>query len=312
MAKNLSAAPVGIGLIVASSLFYASYGIWTTLLGNYFGGYIASTFRSILVLLILVPIAIKYRQLDTVHWRRDWKYFAGLLVSSLLVWGPLYFAIIRDGIATASTINYVTLLLGMFLFGRLLAGERFTKDKLLATGLGIIGLGLVFSPSLGNLGWVALGAAGISGLSNAASSVITQQMPYNATQSIVIAWAASIVSNLFMIPIAGERLPVLAWHVQWLYLVILAVTSVFASWSLIAGLKIIEAGVAGILGLLEIVFSILFGLIFFRERVSPLMTLGAITIISAAAIPCIKDFYAERKLKTVPVKVWVEEDESRD
>ena len=64
-------APLGASLVVTSSFFYASYGIWTTLMGNFFGGYTASALRSVLVLIILVPIAFAYKQLGPVQWRKN-------------------------------------------------------------------------------------------------------------------------------------------------------------------------------------------------------------------------------------------------
>ena len=58
---------MGASLIVLSSLFYASYGIWTKLMGNFFGGYTASALRSVVVVLILLPIAIVYSQLEPLN-----------------------------------------------------------------------------------------------------------------------------------------------------------------------------------------------------------------------------------------------------
>src|SRR5579864_2790117 len=99
-------APLGASLIVLSSIFYASYGIWTTLMGNFFGGYTASALRSILILAILVPIALVYKQLGPVKWRKNRIYLIGMLLSSLFVWGPFYYAILHIGIGIALAVNY--------------------------------------------------------------------------------------------------------------------------------------------------------------------------------------------------------------
>ena len=53
-------APLGASFIILSSVFYASYGIWVKLMGNFFGGYMASALRSVLVLLFLVPLALAW------------------------------------------------------------------------------------------------------------------------------------------------------------------------------------------------------------------------------------------------------------
>lgn len=263
-------------------------------MGTFFGGYTASALRSGLVLLMLVPLALLYRQFEPINWRRNWRYLVGLLLSAALIWGPLYYAILNAGIGVSLAINYACIVIGMFLFGWLLAGERFTKDKRLSALLGLVGLAFIFSPSISNIGWIALGAAAISGLSTATHMVIAKKIPYNATQSTVLVWTASVIANIPMAFLFGESFPSIGLHVEWLYLVVFAVASIAASWTFIKGLKLIDAGAAGILGLLEIVFGVLFGVLFFSERPGLIVLLGASVVIAAAAIPYIRDYNAKR------------------
>jgi drug/metabolite transporter (DMT)-like permease len=289
-----SAAPLGASLVVLSSLFYASYGIWTKLMGDFFGGYTASALRSVLVLIMLAPLALAYRQLGPVNWRQNWRYLAGLVLSASLVWGPFYYAILHAGVGISLAINYASMVMGMFFFGWLLAGERFTKDKGLSAVLGFVGLWLIFAPSVSGLGWLALGAALISGLGSAAHYVIAKQLPYNATQSTVSVWTASVVANIPMAFLFHEPRPTIGLHMPWLYLVVFAGASIIASWTFVKGVKLIDAGAAGILGLLEIVFGVAFGAIIFGERPGLIVLLGVGAIILAAGIPYLKDYNAKR------------------
>jgi len=263
-------------------------------MGDFFEGFTASAIRSMFVLIILVPIALLYRQLGTIGLRQNWRYLVGLLLTAILIWGPLYFAILQAGIGISLAVNYTCIVIGMFLFGKLLAGERFTKDKLLSATLGLIGLALIFSPSVAAIGWLALGAAAFSGLSSAAHMVIAKKLPYNPTQTTILVWTASVIANVAMAFILSEPLPAIGLHAQWLYLIIFAVASVIASWTFIKGIKLIDAGAAGILGLLEIVFGVLFGIILFHERPGWIVLFGSIVVIVAAAIPYIKDYNAKR------------------
>jgi drug/metabolite transporter (DMT)-like permease len=289
-----SKAPLGASLVVLSSVFYASYGIWTKLMGEFFGGYTASALRSVLVLLILAPIALFYRALEPINFKQNGRYLVGMVLASLFTWGPLYYAILHAGVGMSLAINYASIIIGTFFFGWLLAGEKFTKDKIIATALGMVGLGFIFSPSTASLGWLALIAAVLSGISVGANSVFAKQVRYNATQSTLVLWVASVVANIPMAFLFREVRPDIGWHSQWLYLVFFAIASVVASWTLIKGLKLIEAGAAGILGLLEIVFGVLFGAVFFHERPGGLMLTGVVIIIAAAAIPYVKDYNAKR------------------
>lgn len=286
---------VGVGLVILASFFYASYGIWTTLMGNFFGGYTASALRSVIVLCLLIPILLLSRKFETIHWKRDWRYLVGLTLAAMLIWGPFYYAILHAGIGLSLSVNYASIVIGMFFFGWLFAKERFTKDKAISAGIGLIGLGLVFLPTMSGQGsWLALGGALVSGFNSAATIVLAKKMRYNATQSTVLIWAASVIGNIFMLFFITEPLPLIGWHIEWLYLLFFAIASMIASWALVKGVKLIDAGVAGILGLLEIVFGILFGVVFFGERPSVVALIGMFVILLAAAIPYMKDYRKKR------------------
>jgi drug/metabolite transporter (DMT)-like permease len=297
MAKKETAktkAPLGASLVVLSSFFYASYGIWTKLMGNFFDGYMASALRSALVLLILVPIAFNYRQLEPLRLKRNWPYIVGMLIASLFTWGPLYYAILHAGVGISLAVAYASIVIGMFFFGWLFVGERFTKGKAVSALLGIIGLALIFSPTTKTIGWLALLGALISGISSAANSVFAKRIHYGATQSTVVLWSTSVVANFIMAGFFSELFPAIGWHIQWLYLVIFAIASVIASWSFVRGTKLIEAGAAGILGLLEIVFGVIFGALFFHERPTFVVLMGMAVVIIAAAVPYIQHYNGQK------------------
>jgi drug/metabolite transporter (DMT)-like permease len=278
-------APLGASLVVLSSFFYASYGIWTKLMGDFFQGYTASALRSILVLMLLLPAAVAYRQLQPIRFTENWRYITGLFVAALFTWGPLYYAIVHAGVGISLTINYASLIIGALVFGRLFGSERFTKSKAISAALGLLGMSLIFAPGTARFGWLPLVAAVVSGLSIGAVMVCSRQIHYNSTQTTVALWATSALASAIMAVAFRERLPAFDVHIEWLYLLCFAIASVAASWALVRGLKLIDAGAAGILGLLEIVFGVLFGALLFHERPSLLVLSGVATIILAAAIP---------------------------
>ena len=293
MAKKHKA-PLGAGLVVLSSFFYASYGIWTKLLGNYFDGFTLTVFRSALVVVILLLIALVKHSLQPLELRKNWRYIVGMIIGSAFTWGTLYFSILKAGIGISLTVTYASIVVGQFFFGWLFANERFTRDKVYSALLGLIGLALIFSPSIQRIGWLALSAACVSGLSSAANTVFAKKIRYNATQSTIVLWTAGIIANMVMVVILGKDYPAIELNIKWLYVVIFSVASVIASLSLVRGVKLIDAGAAGVLGLLEVVFGILFGVLFFHERPGLIVLLGAIIIIGAAAVPYVKDYNAQR------------------
>lgn len=291
--QKRTGAPLGASLIVLSSLFYASYGIWVTLIGNFLGSFTASALRCAAVFGLLIVIAVVRKELQKIYWRRDIKWILIMIVSSILVSGPLYYAVVVAGVSVSLAIGYIGIVIGMFIFGWLFSGEQFTKDKLVATVLGIIGIALVFSPSVKLVGWLALVAALVSGLATAANMATTKKVPYNGSQSAILVWGTGLV-NIPMAFLLHEHLPTGGWHIEWFYLLCFVLASVIASWTFIRGLKLIEAGAAGILGLLEVVFGVLIGMVFFGERPGVVVFLGVLFILAAAAIPYIKDYNAKR------------------
>lgn len=286
--------PIGSSLIVLSSFFYASYGIWTRLMGDFFGGYTASALRSVLVLFVLIPLAFWYRKFEPIYWQRNWRYLTGLTVVSFFIWGLLYYAILHAGIGISLGVNYVMIVIGSFILGSLFAGEHFTKDKAISAIVGILGLALVFGSSVGNLGWKPLLAVVVSGLASSAYNLIAKKMPYNTTQSTVLIWVTSAIANVIMALILSETHPSIGWQTEWLYLVIFALASVIASWTFVKGIQLVEVGIAGILGLLEIVFGVVFGVLFFKEQLSLVVLIGMVIIIISASIPYLQELRNKR------------------
>ncbi|MEK6964307.1 MAG: DMT family transporter [Nanoarchaeota archaeon] len=290
MVKRKPVAPLGASLVVISSLFYASYGIWTTLMGNFFGGYTASALRSILVLVLFVPFAFQRKKFEPIHWKYNWHYLAGLLAVSFFIWGLLYYAILHAGIGLSLGVNYTMIVIGSLFLGWLFARERITREKVISVLIGIGGLTLIFRSSVGQVGWMPLIAVVVSGLASSVYNMIAKKMPYNATQSNVLIWTASVIANTIMAFAMKEAYPAVGWHMEWIYLVIFAVASVFASWTFVRGVQLIEVGTAGILGLLEIVFGVVFGVFFFSERPGLVVLFGMGMLIIAVAIPYIREY----------------------
>ena len=246
------------------------------------------------MLVILVPIACVFRSFEPIKLKKNVPYILAMIIASCFIWGPLYYSILHAGISLTLTVAYASIVIGMFLFGRLLAGEQFTKDKAISAALGVLGLVLIFSPTGSNVAWSALALAALSGLGSAFNTVIVKKIPYNATQATIVMWSASVIANIFMALLLREKYPDVGLHMQWVYLLLFAVASVIATWSLVSGVKLIEAGAAGILGLLEIVFGVGFGMIFFHERPGLVALLGALVIIAASVTPYVKDFNLRR------------------
>jgi len=290
---------LGASLVVVSSLFYGLYGVWTKLMGNAFGSYQQALFRCIIVVICLGAIAVRRKELVRMHWRRDAWWLVASVCGSALLSGPLYYATLHIGVGLATALMYSGFVLGMFLFGWLLSRERYTKEKFAATALAFIGLALIFSPAANRVEVAGLAAALMSGFATALTIVSCQKLPYGPSQSTLIAWSAGVLANLIMALVFGQITQPVTFDVHWFYLVLFAFTGLAASWCVVRGVKLIDAGSAGVLGLLEIVFGMVYGVIFFAERPTGQVLGGIFAIVVAATIPYIHHF----KIKDEPFEL---------
>ncbi len=293
MAKKYQA-PLGASLVVLASIFYASYGIWTTLIGGFLDGLTATVIRGSIVVAILLPLMLLRHSFEPLRLKDNWHYILAMTVASPLSWGLFYYAILHAGIGMSLTINYASIVIGQFCFGWLLAGEKFTRGKAVSAILALVGLALVFSPGGQSIALLGLGAACVAGLAAGANAVFAKQIKYHATQATIVWWTTGILGNAIVAALLNRHYPALSLDIRWLYVACFALASVISSWSLVRGVKLIDAGAAGILGLLEIVFGILFGAVLFGERPGPIVLIGAAVIIAAAAVPYIRDYNAQK------------------
>ncbi len=269
-------------------------------MGDSFGSFQQALYRCIIVTFCLCGVGLLGKSLTRIHWRRDARWFILSFATSAFISGPLYYATLKAGIGIASALFYAGLILAMFFFGWLFSEEQYTRAKFVATVLAIGGLVAVFSPTLRHVGVLAMSMALMSGLASGLNITISQKIPYGATQSALIAWTLGIAANVAALLVLGQHFTTHAANpAAWIYLLLFSLTSLTASWCVVHGLKLIDAGSAGLLGLLEIVFSVLFGVIFFGERPGKIALLGIGLIIMAAAIPYIR----HSELPDLPVEL---------
>lgn len=263
-------------------------------MGSSFGDFSQSAIRSVFVILYLLPFAFYHKSLSKMMWRRDWKWLLTLLVASCFISGPLYYAYNHAGVAITTLFSYTGMLIGYICFGMIFSKEKFTKDKLFAVVLSVLGLVLTFGLKFKMSELIPVLAALSSGLAIGYEGVAIQKIKYSATQSTIIAWTVGIIVNVPIGLALHEKIPTNFISKAWLYLLIFSVISVLSSWFNIAGSKLIEAGAVGIIGLCEVVFGVLFGVAVFHEKLSFAIAVGMILIVGAASLPYIIELKGEK------------------
>ena len=281
--------------IILSALGFGSYGVWSRLVSP-FGALFQGWARGIIIIVILFPILYFSKQIVPIE-RRDYKWMAIFLTSTSLTVAPIFYAYNHMDIGTVSLIFFTSQLLAMYIVGLLFLKEKLNQVKIVSFIIALFGLYFTFSFSIANFAMLALIMAMLNGVASgvelSSSKKFTES--YSALYLIWLSWVAVAISNFVLSLVLGENQPIPTFYPAWLYLIGYAVFSIVSFWLAVEGLKYVEASIGGLLGLLEIVFSIAFGVLIFHESLTPKIIIGTLFILCAAALPHMSHLKSTKK-----------------
>lgn len=284
--KNL----YGSILVLISSILFGSYGIWSVLLGSDFGVFFQGYIRSGIVLLFLIPICY-FTNSWTKMEKPDWKYFYWCCGFAIFTQAPLYYAFQHSGVGISSLIFFAVSLITAYIVGKLLLSEKIDTIKIISLLLAFTGLVFIFYSSLGVFSVFALLMAGLNGIASGGEVSTTKLVPskFSAVQTSIIVWGSIFITHLPMSFLVGEQQILPQLNIHWLAMFCFAMAGLLAFYLTVEGYKYIEASVGGLVGLLEIVFAIIFGWLAFGEHITYSIIFGSAIILFSAVLPNIKD-----------------------
>ena len=280
----------GIYLVLLSSLMFGSYGIWSRLMGGFFDPFYQGWTRGLIILVILVPYLLWKKQIIPIQ-RKDWGWFVTFMCFTSLTQAPLYYAFNHMDIGTATVLFFATMLLTVYVVGFGFLEEKVTKVKVLAFLVACMGLLVTFSFSLLSFSLFAASMAIVNGIASGTEISSSKKLTgtYSALYVTWLSWLMVVLTNFPVSIMLGETQPLPSLSIEWLYQLGYVGASLVAFWAVIEGFKYVEASIGGLLGLLEVVFSILLGMLFFHEVLTLRVGVGALLVISAAALPHIAE-----------------------
>ena len=285
--------------IFLSSILFGSYGIWSVLAGKDFGVFFQGYVRAIMVLVFLIPLCIYMRSWVKIE-KKDYKSFALFSLFVVFTQAPLYYAFQHSGVGIASLVFFATYLITQYVFGGLFLSEKIGRIKAISFILAIVGLLFVFNTSIGIFSLFALIMASINGVASGAEIASTKliRKEFGIIQTSIIGWLAIVITHLPLSILFGEKqiLPTLSIH--WIAMFCFAVSGMLAFMFVVYGYKTVEASIGGLIGLLEIVFAIIFGAIVFGEKITVSIIMGSIIILCSAMLPYISELYSRKKSQT--------------
>jgi drug/metabolite transporter (DMT)-like permease len=265
---------------------FGSYGLWSRLIGSNFGVFYQGWTRTLLIALILFPIVLCRKEIVAIR-RKDWKWMSVFLISTSLTQAPIFYAFNHMDIGTATLLFFVGMTLMMYIVGFVFLGEKATKIKLIAFVLACIGLYITFSFSLVTFSLLAASMAllngAASGIELSSSKKLTGQ--YSPLYVTWLSWVVIAITNFIASVGLGEIQHIPQFNLAWLYLVIYAVVSILGFWFAIEGYKSVESSIGSLLGLLEVIFAVIFGILVFHQALTSKIMVGGILIMLAAALP---------------------------
>lgn len=286
----------GTACIIIASLFFGSYGIWAKLIGDDMGAFFQGWSRGFIIALALLPI-LYYKKLIIPIKREDWKWLGVFLVFTSLTQAPLFYAFTHMNIGSATLLFFVSMLLTMYVVGIMFFGERMTVVKSASFILACAGMYMIFSFSIVAFTLFAALMAVLNGIASGGEITFSKKLSgqYSTLYITWLSWVVIIFTNAPVSIALGEPQLLPSLDLVWVWQLGYTVASMLAFWLIIEGLKHVEAGIGGLLGLLEIIFSVAFGMFLFSEKLTSSVVIGAILILIAAALPHVQELLARKR-----------------
>jgi drug/metabolite transporter (DMT)-like permease len=274
-------------MILASSTMYATYGVWSRLMGNVFPPFYQAWVRSLIIVVIMLPFMLcrkKFRKID----RADWPRVGLYLLFSAFTQVPIYFAFNHAPIGTVQLVFYSTFSLTAYVVGWTFLGERMTKVKVLAVGLVLAGLLIVFGLSALAFAPMGIALAALNGFASGGETVGSKKITDKYSPALLVfwSWVFTFVTHLTISFSLGER-EYYEPHLDapWLAMIAYALVSAAAFWLAIAGFRYVDASIGSLIGTAEVVFSVVYGALFFHQPVTWTVGVGGVVVLVAATLP---------------------------
>ncbi len=275
----------GILYITFSALFFGSYGIWAKLMATSFGNFSQAWIRSLLILAIIIPIGIVRKDFKKIQ-KKDYIWFFLISLVSFSA-APYFYAFHTMPIGTATLFFYTSLVITGYIFGVIFFKEVLSHIKVISLILAFVGMFLIFRFSL--TGASILGAIGtiFAGSLGAFDTSLTKKVSreYTSNQILVYIFGATALVNFIISVLIKDPVPTSLFSIGSFAEIAYTIAMLLAMLFVIEGFKHTEAIIGSLLGLSEILFAIIFGILIFKQSFDIFSLLGTLLILISIAFP---------------------------
>jgi drug/metabolite transporter (DMT)-like permease len=287
----------GLSSILLATFIYSTFGVFTRIIGFNLDFFYAGFTRSVLIVLVMLPFLFLADMWKRVR-NRDWVWIIPrAFFGSMVAFVGFYYAFYNLTFGTAYFIFYAGATLGGYFLGFLLFSERLAPKKILALALAVAGLLTIYAANFDLGSPFYMGLALVGGCGSASWNTFSKKVSgsYSALQlnfldmfftGIFFLVGSLVMRETWTIPVLDN-----IWAANMLFTFAFIATGQLVIW----GFKSLEAQIASIVLLAEIIFGIIFGYLFFQE-ILPLSTIvGGGLIVAAIIVPELHVFYAKRR-----------------
>lgn len=275
----------GLTAMIASSILYGLQGVFIRFIGVSFGIFYPFVIRGIIISGILFTFLYLSKTFKKIN-SRDYKWFILMSLSGIIAIISVFIAYNNLTIGTVLFAYYAGLALSGFLFGYLFFKEKINTVKATALILSLTGIFLVFSSPILQKELLFLLPALVSGIGSSLWFIASKKIskyPYSqilAVDSLVVFTICLIISVA-----VGENISFPSFSIQWMSVFGLTAVSLGAFLLSVYGFRLLQAQVASLLLLLEVIFGVFLGWIFFSEILTSQVLIGGCLILIGASLP---------------------------
>jgi drug/metabolite transporter (DMT)-like permease len=286
MTKSQHPTIFGYGIILLSTGLFGSYGVWAKLMGPTFSPFYQTWVRSLLIIAIMLPFMIagkSFRKID----RRDWLQVGVYIIFCVCTQVPLYYAYNHAPLGMVNLIFYSMFVIAAYAVGRFYLGETISKVKVVSMLLAFLGLVIIFGVSVLSFAPLGLLLAAFNGVASG-GEVSSSKKVSERYQPALLAFWGWVFTFLLHLPLSlliGEKQVIPSFDHAWLWLIVYSAVNAAAFWLVLIGYRRVDATIGSLIGLMEVVFAVLFGAIIFNQALTLGVYVGGLMVLVAAMLP---------------------------
>jgi drug/metabolite transporter (DMT)-like permease len=266
--------------MLIATFFFSIMGLCVKLCSGSYNEYELVFYRSFISLLILIPII----RLKNISFKT--KYFQLHLARSVIGFISLalfFYAITKLPLGTAMSLNYTSpIFLGLFM--PLLTKQKFQSTKLTLIALGFIGIIFILKPVLNN-NFIAGSVGLLSGLGAAIAYILVAKLGQLKEPDVRTVFYFTLISSVgsFALMLNTNINPITMDH-NLIYLLGLGVSATVAQVAITRAYREGKTLNNASYSYLTVIFSVLWGVVFFKEILDLLTLVGIVFIIISGSL----------------------------